>query len=267
MGAVDRYHDAAGAAVLILSLSSTLGAAFLLRPAKGLAPVRKSSRSGVAIPAGLSLAVLLWFLIEEVSVEGWYRLHEPKWQGWSWAVQWPRDRAAFHFIEIPERSRRLLMCDESQAARWNEPDGGEWSGYWIRWNPGNPEAEEAKVHRPDVCLNAEGAVMERDMGTQLNALGGMEIPFHRYTFRLGEKRVYVFFCLYEEGGPAGGPDPRFEGIDMVQRALEGRRHIAEQSLELALSGYRSEAGAQEAFEARLGDMIRVRRSGVLGAGE
>jgi hypothetical protein len=54
---------------------------------------------------------------------------------------------------------------------------------------------------------------------------------------------------------------------MVQRALEGRRHTAEQSLELALSGYGSEAGAQEAFEARLGELIRVSQSAVSTAGE
>ena len=143
-------------------------------------------------------------------METWYRLHEPKWQGWSWAVQWPRDRAGFHFIEIPKRSRRLLMCDESQAAAWNEPDGSDWSLYWIRWNPGNPEAEAAKVHRPDVCLNAEGAIMESDMGTHLRSLGPMRDPFHGYTFRLGEKTLYVFFCIYEEGAPEIASDPRFE---------------------------------------------------------
>jgi exosortase/archaeosortase family protein len=257
MSAVDRYHDAAGAAVLILSLASTLGAAFILRPARNSVPMSRAPGMPPAFPVGLSIGVLLWFLIEEVSVETWYRLHEPKWQGWSWAIQWPRDRAGFHFIEIPTRSRRLLMCDQSQAAAWNEADGTAWSLYWIRWNPGNPEAEAAKVHRPDVCLNAEGAIMERDMGTHLSSVGPMRIPFHGYTFRLGEETLHVFFCIDEEGAPEIASDPRFEAVDMLQRALKGRRHVAEQSLELALSGYPSESSAEQAFNARLGQLMKI----------
>jgi len=257
MSAVDRYHDAAGLAVLALTLSSTLAAAFMLRPAKAPAPAPGTSGIGLTLPFKLSCALLIWFSVEEISVETWYRLHEPKWQGWSWAVQWPRQSEAFHFIEIPQRSLRLLMCDESHAATWKEPDGSDWSLYWIRWKPGNAAAEVAKVHRPDVCLNAEGAVMEQDAGMHLDSVGRLEIPFHSYTFRMGEKTLYVFFCLYEEGAgaPAIASDPRFEAIGMVQRALEGRRHIGEQSLELALSGYPSELSAQTAFEARLGQLI------------
>ena len=44
---------------------------------------------------------------------------------------------------------------------------------------------------------------------------------------------------------------------MLQRALKGRRHIAEQSLELALSGYPSESSAEQAFNARLGQLMKI----------
>ncbi len=268
MSAVDRYHDAAGLAVLVLSLSTTLFAAFLLRPAKTPAPGPASRREGARAGAGLALpfklgfAVLVWFCVEEIAVETWYRVHEPKWQGWSWAVQWPQHRQAFHFIEIPQSSLRILLCDKSQAAAWREPDGSDWSLYWIRWNPGNEAAETAKVHRPEVCLAAEGAVLESDRGVQLHSVGGMPIPFHSYTFRLGEKTLYVFFCLYEErlGDPAVASTPQFEGVDMLQRALKGRRHVGLQSLELAVSGYPSEQSAQEAFKAHLGQLMQTRQS-------
>jgi len=250
-----------------LSLSTTLLAAFRLRPAKTASPVAKTSGIGLALPLKLSFALLIWFFVSEISVETWYRLREPKWQGWSWAVQWPQDGKAFHFIEIPASSLRLLMCDESHAAAWKEPGGNDWTLYWIRWNPGNPAAEQAKVHRPDVCLNAEGAIMENDMGVQLSSVGGRQIPFHGYTFRLDEKTLYVFFCLCEESGPAVVSNPKFEGTDMIQRALQGRRHIGLQSLELALSGYPSEADAREAFESRLGQLMQIRQGAVPGAKE
>jgi len=260
MGAVDRYHDFAGFAVLVFSLSITLLKAFMLRPAKTPEPIPETPGMEWTLPLRLSSALLIWWVAVEISVEAWYRWREPKWQGWSWAVQWPEQSAAFHFIEIPKRSLRLLLCDESHAAAWKEPDGSDWSLYWIRWNPGNPAAEIGKVHRPDVCLNAEGAVMEKDAGMHLSAVGRMQIPFHSYTFRAGEKTLHVFFCLYEEGPRDGALDatPQFERVDMFQRAVKGRRHIGEQSLEFAVSGYRSERSAQEAFEARLGQLVRIR---------
>jgi hypothetical protein len=260
MATLDHYHDTAGFACLILSLSTTLISAFLLRPAKTPMPIQQASAAGLRVPFKLSSALLVWFLVAEVSVEAWYRFHEPKWQGWGWDVQWPRQNNDFQFIEIPKRSLRLLMCDEALAATWKEPEGHKWALYHLRWNPGNVQAEAAKVHRPDVCLNAEGAIMEKDLGTHLSSVGGMQIPFHRYTFRMGELTLYVFFCLYEEkpGAPAMAALPQFEGVDMVQRALKGWRRIGQQSLEFALTGYGSEQTAQEAFEAHLGQLVQIR---------
>ena len=261
LSAVDRYHDFAGFAVLAASLLITLFAAFLLRPSRVTPPPLESSGSPFPLPLKLGAALLVWFLLGEVSVEAWYRLHESKWEGWSWAVRWPQHRESFHFIEIPKNSIRLLRCDESYAGNWREPDGSDWSIYWIRWNPGNKAAEEAKVHRPDVCLTSEGAILEKDTGIYLSSLGRTQIPFHSYTFRLGGKTLYVFFCLYEErpGDAATATIPEFEGVGMFQRAMKGRRQVGQQTLEVVLSGYPSEVIAREAFKARMGHLITARR--------
>ncbi|HSI13583.1 MAG TPA: archaeosortase/exosortase family protein [Chthoniobacter sp.] len=260
MGMVDRFHDLAGLAVLVASLSITIFAAYLLRPKTiAVLPVPAPARSS-PLPLNLCSLLLGWFVLQEVAVEGWYRWHEPKWPGWSWSIQWPEQTKDFRRFEIPERSRRLLLCDDSQAARWTEADGSDWSVYWIRWNPGNPQAEVAKVHRPDVCLNSEGAIMDKDLGVHRIGVGGLELPFHCYTFRMGEKTLFVFFCLFEErpNHPVAISNPQFEEIDMFQRAREGRRHIGQQSLEIAITSTQSERSAQEAFTARLKQMMQVR---------
>jgi exosortase len=259
MSAIDRYHDAAGLGVLLLSLGGAFWIASVLRTER--AATRRVHAKALRLPAGLCAGLLVWLLAEEIAVEAWYRAHEPRWQGWSWAVQWPREEAGFHFLDIPPRSLRLLMCDSSQAATWTDPDGAGWSLYWLRWSPGNLSAEVAKVHRPDVCLNAEGALMQDDMGVQIVTLDGLQIPFHSYTFRLGEKTLYVFFALYEAGpgAQATAAVPRFEGVDMLQRALEGRRHVGLQSLELALSGYPTEAAAEGAFQQGIGKLVEARK--------
>jgi exosortase len=252
MGAIDRYHDAAGLGVLLLSLGGALWAAMMLRTERA-AVVRGSGGGAMRAPVWLCAGLLAWYLAEEVAVEAWYRVREPRWAGWSWRVEWPHEAAGFHTIEIPPRSLRLLMCDAAQAGGWKAPDGGEWAVYWLRWNPGSLSAEVAKVHRPDVCLNAEGALMQDDMGVRVIDAGGVRIPFHCYTFRLGERTVYVFFALYEEGAVTA--EPKFEGVDMWERALEGRRRVGLQSVEVALSGYPTEGAAEGAFEDGVGKVI------------
>lgn len=265
MGTVDRYHDLAGLAVLSISLLTTLSAAYLLRSEAATATPTPAPPLPKLLPLRLCSTLLAWFLIQEVAVEAWYRWHEPKWEGWSWSIQWPENTKDFRRFAIPERSRRLLLCDDSQAARWTETDGSDWSVYWIRWNPGNPQAEVAKVHRPDVCLNSEGAIMDKGLGTHRVNVGGLELPFHCYTFRMGEKPLFVFYCLYEERPHASGPIsiPQFEDTDMFQRAWEGRRHIGQQSLEIAVTGAHSERSAQEAFTERLKQMMQIRPGAAL----
>ena len=256
--AVDSYHDMAGFSVLAFSLLSTLAAACLLRPARTAvaAPVPETPASGFIFPFKLSAALLLWFCLSEISVETWYRWHEPRWQGWSWSLQWPGNVDDFHIKEIPRRSLQRLLCDESQSATWKEADGSDWTFYSLRWNPGNPAAEAAKVHRPDVCLTAQGACMQKDLGVTMITVGRMQIPFHSYIFRLSEKFIYVFFCTGEErpGEPVVW-DPQFEAVDISQRALKGWRNSAVQSLEVAVTGYSSESAVLDAFKARLEHLL------------
>ena len=98
--------------------------------------------------------------------------------------------------------------------------------------------------------------MEKDLGTRLLSVDGTQVPFHSYTFGLNDQTLYVYFCLYEEipGRTKIAANPKFEGVDMFTRALEGRRHVGLQSLEIALAGYASEQSAREAFTARLGEL-------------
>jgi hypothetical protein len=262
MAALDHYHDTAGMAVLISSLLLALLTAFLLRPKEAPAAatpkVAGASRVGPMFPARLCAGLLAWFVATELGVEIWYRLREPQWDGWTWEISWPQANREFKFIEIPKRSLHLLMCDDARAATWKESGGYKWAVYSIRWNPGNVQAEAAKVHRPDVCLNAEGAIMQRDLGTHVSTVGGLPLPFHAYTFGMNDQTLYVFYCLYEEapGQNASADLPRFEGADMFTRALQGRRRIGQQSVEIALAGYGTPEAALAAFQERLQELVR-----------
>ena len=259
MGAVDGYHDFAGGAVLVFSLSIALWAAWLLRPQGGLAlPLAAqqcpSETCASALPRWPFFGVIcFWYCFAECGIEGWYRLHETYRHGWSWTIRWPVHHGGFKRARIPRRSLAVLRCDESQAAAWRNPDGSQWSLYLLRWNSGNVAAEPAKVHRPDICLNAEGAVQQADTGSIIVHVGQLRIPFHCYTFGLSGKTLYVFFCLCEEGWNSGSAKslPQFEEVGMLERAIKGRRNLALQTVEVAVSGYSNPEEAKAAFNKQI----------------
>ena len=263
IGAVNGYHDFAGGAVLVFSLSFALLGAWLLQPRRGLALPQPAPQASpeTSVPAlGPLCAVLcLWYGLTESGLEAWYRFHETKWQGWSWTVRWPVGHRSFKPVTIPRRSLALLRCDESQAATWRNPDSSEWSLYLLRWNPGNVAAEPAKVHRPDLCLNAQGAVQQADTGAMMVRIGQLRIPFHCYTFGLSGKTLYVFFCLCEEGWRTGSVNalPQFEEVGMLERAIKGRRNLALQTVEIAVSGYSSSDEAKAAFNKQIVELTKA----------
>lgn len=265
MDAVDQYHDIAGFSALALSLLGALVAAYLLHRRNSAVPMPSLGllEDVPRMPRRvfqISIAILVWLCFIEISVEAWYRIREPKWDGWSWAVQWPREKADFHKVSIPERSVDLLQCDTADAAAWKEGDGADWTAYWIRWSPYNASAQTAKVHRPDICLNAAGATMLQDLGVHISKVGSVRLPVRQYAFLIQGRIVYVFFSLYEEGGKK---DPKemladFGTEGLLHRAYNGRRHIGQQTLEVALAGYDSPISAQEAFEAHLPELLKIR---------
>ena len=266
MKELDAWHDPAGFAVLALTVTGTFVAAMFLQDRKNSEAPSLGALSGAStvgkavISAAFTGSVIGLLLGGGIAVEGWYRFRHEKWEGWIWTIQWLEQKRDFHFVDIPVRTMNILRCDASRAAKWTESDGSLWTLYSLQWNPGNPSAEVAKVHRPDICLKAEGAILEKDLGLQWVQSDGINIPFHCYQFRLNEAPMIVYFCSSEEGGNCPSPkwNPCFEGEEMVQRAWEGRRSMGLQSLELAVQIGAAPSLQRMAIASRLAGLIQCR---------
>jgi exosortase/archaeosortase family protein len=222
---------------------------------------------GWTIPSRAPLLVLAWLLAAEVGVQAWYRGHElglPAIRA-AWSIKWPAAHDGFQQKILPDETRKLLRCDESQTGRWLRPDGAEWTLFFFRWRPGRMAAQLAKGHTPDVCLPANGFKQMADRGYVNFQVHGMEIPFHAYVFALGERRYHVFFCQVDDrpdlhSDSAGSEHTTYlSGLEPDQRlraVREGRRHAGHQVLEIALTGYATAELAQAALQTELPHLIQ-----------
>ncbi|MDR3406325.1 MAG: exosortase/archaeosortase family protein [Chthoniobacter sp.] len=253
--AVAGEHDAAGIVALVFALLGTLFVALrMLTTAKSPSPARQLALAFPALPVVPAVALLVWFAAVEVGVEYWYRCHETGDREWTWSVRWPEGRSGYRSLDVPLQARRILLCDSARGAAWDEPDGRRWILYWLRWEPGRTASQSARMHRPETCLPATGAVLQQDLGVRAIRVGSRELPFHLLTFVEGQTLMHVFFCLDEQAHRAASTASLPPDASRWQRVLAGQRNLGQQSLEAALIGYPSTEAAIRGFSGRLSEI-------------
>ena len=145
---------------------------------------------------------------------------------------------------------------------WLSADGSQWMIYFFRWLPGRAAAQLAKNHRPETCLPAGGLKLVKDLGLKLMKVRGLELPLRAYVFEHRDKPLYVFFCLWEERFSSNSPHrpEDFSRLSRFYAVLEGRRHLGQQVLEVAMAGPVDEQHAERSFEDYLAAHIQVFQS-------
>ncbi len=257
-GSVLEAHDTVGRIVLGVSLGGLAALCWLLRsrgddgesaePDRTAPPwqPRFAARS-VIIAAGC------WLLLVEIGTEVWYRSHETGRSFTSWSVRWPENAPGFRDLPLSEGVRAMLRCDEGRSAVWNGSNGLQVAMIYLRWKPGRASMHLARSHGPEVCLAANGAVLQTDLGVKTMTVAGFDLPMHSYIFSVRGTPLYVFYCLWEDQDAHDGPKSTRQEMTSTSRfrgALEGRRNTGQQVIEVALAGVRGPTEA-EAETARL----------------
>ena len=89
---------------------------------------------------------------------------------------------------------------------------------------------------------------------------GLSIPFHAVDFQDGEDTEYVFFCVWENGLKSSerprGQD-KWSQFTRLRAVLRGERSLAQQTLEVVISGYRNQAEAEAAFRREIATLIET----------
>ena len=262
---IEAWHDPAGMTILLFCLFGLWIASLIMQRHGNASPPANSSlidnRSGLMhLHPMLAALLLIWLIVVEVGVQRWYGSHQMQ-TGSNWAVRWPESESNYKSVPIAPAAETLLRYNEGGGAAWEGTDGRQWMMYFFRWLPGRTAARFLKVHRPDICLPASGRTMERDNGIRMLEVNGITLPVRTYRFDDRGVPLHVFYCYWDaRSNYATAATAEFEDWSprgRVRAALQGRREIGAQMLEIIVWGYQDDAEANEALARELGQVVRA----------
>jgi hypothetical protein len=115
----------------------------------------------------------------------------------------------------------------------------------------------ARGHRPEVCLPGAGYRQIRGPDMEYFEAGPLRLPFQKYIYEAGGKRIYVFFCLWQDGDEDQQGMRIMDRHDRFEWVKNGRRRMGQRSLEIVLSGYGNLQEAEQALRKQLPSLIRI----------
>ncbi len=261
-----NWHDPAGYIIFGFAFAGLLGLTWLLRkknpPSDAAAPAAETPAASWPRPLPLAFLALFaaWLATVEIATESWYRSHERHLtRRLVMNIQWPAGSEKFRSEPLTEDVRRVLRCTTGEAGLWQLPDGSQWSIFFFQWSPGRAAAQLARNHSPEICLPAAGLKLVSDLGLQWVRAHDVDLPFHAFVFESRGRPLYVFFCLWEE---RTAPDAKalnaadYTQATRVRAVQEGRRHLGQQVLELAISGVPTQEEARRQLEKQLQQLVR-----------
>lgn len=258
---MEAWHDTAGILVMLIVLPGLMGLAHFMKPK--VPPTVAGPTPGPALfpamPRWPGIAALVWIGASQLATEAWYRSHESNLvPNVRWSVAWPTRSPQFKKTAVPENSKAILRCSDSDSASWQDDEGNQWSAFLLRWNPGKNSAQLSKGHRPDICFPAAGARLVEDFG-QTNLEGdGVALPFRHESFESGVKLLHVFYCLWSDRRAPNQTALTEDGSrnSRLQAVLAGKRHLGQQVLEIVLQGPDSSDEAVSTLKQQLPALLR-----------
>jgi exosortase len=259
---IEKWHDPAGLSVLSISLLLLYLVARLLRRPGTPDHGDKSAARLKPLPMPLVVGLSGWILFFIVGTEIWYRRHEAGLPGTRrLSIVWPGDVAGISKISIPDSARRILLYDDAQCASWHDRNGLGWTFYSLIWNSGRSSTQSARVHRPENCLQASGAILRKELSLTIVEIGGIPLPFHTYLFDWNGTTLHVFYLIWEDGNrdvDLTALRQDWSGISRLQRVCFGQRNLGQQTLEIVLSGATSDEEARATLKTELGKIVQIR---------
>ncbi len=230
ISAVSTWHDSAGLSILACCLVGLYVLAHLLSRKQAHVQSVVLAELSLGRPEWrlfkrLSLGLLVWLVLVEVSCLSWARFTASKTaNAQAWTVNWPQTNSTFKMVQTDAVTKATLGCDRIQQAEWLEDDGSRWQVFLIEWLPSRLSRLLARNHSPEVCLKAVGFELVGEPVTDNLMVHGREMPFRHYTFRAGNGLMHVYFNNWEFGGGSGGGSGDFfrgaTGSGSGQQVLE-----------------------------------------------
>ena len=286
VAAIASWHDPAGVTILVACFFSLWGLGVLLKSKqrkaergnenaeklktetqKGESRTSKAEsgnppsvvpgfRPPTSVVRRLALALGVWILLTEFSVEAWYRSHEARLpKAVQWTVAWPTNNFTFEELPLAEPTRQILRYDAGRSAAWQ--DGNlTWQAVFLSWKPGRTAIHLAQNHTPEICMTAAGHTLKSISPLEWFDVNGLRMPFLAYQVTDAPQPFFVFYCLWDDRASTQG----FETMNLTYGnrlgpVLAGLRNPGQRSLEIAVAGPADAAEAEADVRGELQKLI------------
>jgi exosortase/archaeosortase family protein len=266
--AVASWHDPAGILVLLLTVGTVFGAAYLWRGAKAVPAGQKTvlqeedgagSRAFVLLE---SIAVLL-LLSSLLGTEFWFRAHEtePVALG-DWGLRPRSGEPGVSPVAVSPKTSRMLFYPEGFSERWMKVNGEQGQVFYFRWPAGRTSVQAVSMHNPEVCLSSIGMHLVHPLAPMNFERAGVTIPFKSWLFEQKGRSVYVFNTLLEDGKHEGSTEVLDDSPKGRLHSLAiGRRNQGQRMIEVAFWNMPDEAAARAALSLYLGEVLSFKGLG------
>jgi len=266
--AVASWHDPAGILVLLLTVGTVFGAAYLWREAKAVPAVQKTvlqeedgtgSRAFVLLE---SIAVLL-LLSSLLGTEFWFRAHETEPGALSdWGLRPRSGEPGVSPVTVSPKTSRMLFYPEGFSERWMKVNGEQGQVFYFRWPAGRTSVQAVSMHNPEVCLSSIGMHLVHPLAPMNFERAGVTIPFESWLFEQKGRSVYVFNTLLEDGKHEGSTEVLDDSPKGRLHSLAiGRRNQGQRMIEVAFWNMPDEAAARAALSLYLGEVLSLKGFG------
>jgi exosortase/archaeosortase family protein len=272
IGAIFEYHDPAGIAITIVCTAGLWALALFFKTRTSKAQTPKSEGQETAAPTSdlrplvsdlsrLAIALSLWLILVEASVEAWYRVRESHLRpGQNWSLAFPNDNPTLKTLPIDAKTEHLLRFNEGKQAAWDEPDGSRWQAFFCSWYPGRVAGYLAKRHTPEICMPASGRKLVSGPKLTILSIHGAVLPVRSYVFEIEGELLNVFHCRWEAGVDADAyVDHESARYNLVRGIWAGRGNHGQKVLEMIVFGYSDPRQAEVALVRQLEKLVVIEK--------
>lgn len=265
IAAVEKWHDAAGYAVLAATLGGLwLAACAYQKRRRALAGGLSSTESAPPVGKGTLFVAGTALVLTAASLgatEWWYASREGQRTAGTadWTLVAGANRA--RPVDIPDRTRRMLFFPEGFSERFAGSDGNQWQMFYFRWPPGRSAIQAINIHDPRTCLGSIGMTLERELPDESMRVGGHTFRFRVFLFRDGSRPVIVFHSVIAEGREINDGSGTLEmaGYTLSGRfamVAEGLRNRGQRLIEAAVWNTTDVSRARNELRAHLEASLR-----------
>lgn len=258
VGTLEKFHDPAGYAILIVTMGFLWVLCLVLpktpETSRSKTTAERSNSQHMNRTAAFAcVGVVCFMAFAIVGAEGWYAwkareiIRSP-----SWTVLTAGPNDEIQDEEIDSRVRDVLRYDRGFQRSWRDLQGRQWSLIFTEWKPGRMSLHYAQPHLPEQCQKMLGRTIVSKSELRKMEINGVGIVYNLYKIRAGREEFFLMYIINDDR--ISGEEitvERATPINRIKAVLAGRRNMGQRSIQLAVLGETDADKAEQAMKAAL----------------